>query len=225
VTLARAKRFQAAAIAALGKPLIEALGGTYRWLEQGTDHVARIASEKRQPIFAFWHGRILAATLYFRDRGIIVITSENFDGEWIARIIRGFGYGTARGSSSRGGVRALVQLKRDMASGHPAAFTVDGPRGPAKIAQPGALWLAGATGNPIVPFHLESTSCWTLKSWDRHQIPRPGSEVAIAIGEPIEVPGTDEAEIELARQDLERALGHLERQAKAMADEALAARG
>ncbi len=120
-----------------------------------------------------------------RDRGIIVITSENFDGEWIARIIRRFGYGTARGSTSRGGARALVQLRRDLAAGQPAAFTVDGPRGPARVAQPGAVWLAGATGNPVLPFHIEAERCWTLKSWDRHQVPKPGTGLAIAIGAPI----------------------------------------
>jgi lysophospholipid acyltransferase (LPLAT)-like uncharacterized protein len=167
-------------------------------------------SDGRQPIFAFWHGRILAATLYFRDRGIIVITSENFDGEWIARIIRRFGYGTARGSTSRGGMRALVQLRRDMAAGHPAAFTVDGPRGPAGVAQPGAVWLAGATGNPILPFHIEAARHWTLNSWDRHQIPKPGSDVAIAIGGPIYVPDTAEATIEAKRRELEQSLRKLE---------------
>ena len=163
MTLTRSQHFKAAAIAALGTPLVEALGGTYHWRESGADRLAAVARDGRQPIFAFWHGRILAATLYFRDRGIVVITSENFDGEWIARIIRRFGYGTARGSTSRGGVRALAQLRRDMAAGRPAAFTVDGPRGPARVAQPGAVWLAGATGNPIVPFHIEAANFWTIE--------------------------------------------------------------
>jgi lysophospholipid acyltransferase (LPLAT)-like uncharacterized protein len=219
VTLSRGKRVQAAAIAAVGTTMIEALGATYHWREQGTEHLARVQRDGRPPIFAFWHGRILAATLYFRDRGIIVITSENFDGEWIARVIRRFGYGTARGSSSRGGVRALVQLRRDMAEGHPAAFTVDGPRGPAGVAQPGALWLAGATGNPVVPFHIEASSYWNARSWDRHQIPRPGSELAVAIGAPIYVSATDDGTIESARQTLELALGRREEQAKAMLED------
>ena len=219
MTLSRGKRVQAAAIAAVGTTMIEALGATYHWREQGAEHLARVQRDGRPPIFAFWHGRILAATLYFRDRGIIVITSENFDGEWIARVIRRFGYGTARGSSSRGGVRALVQLRRDMAEGHPAAFTVDGPRGPAGVAQPGALWLAGATGNPVVPFHIEASSYWNAKSWDRHQIPRPGSELAVAIGAPIYVSATDDETIESARQTLELALGRLEEQAKAMLED------
>jgi lysophospholipid acyltransferase (LPLAT)-like uncharacterized protein len=217
VTLSTRKRFEAAAIAAVGTPLIEALGGTYHWRERGGDVLDRVRADGRPPIFAFWHGRILSATLYFRDRGIIVITSENFDGEWIARIIRRFGYGTARGSTSRGGARALVQLRRDMKRGSPAAFTVDGPRGPARVAQPGAVWLASATGNPIVPFHIEAASSWTVKSWDRHQVPKPGSEIAIAIGEPIDVqPQADEATIEGARLNLERVLAGLERDALAM---------
>jgi lysophospholipid acyltransferase (LPLAT)-like uncharacterized protein len=217
VTLSTRKRFEAAAIAAIGTPLIEALGGTYRWIERGREHLEGIARAEQQPIFAFWHGRILSATLYFRDRGIVVITSENFDGEWIARIIRRFGYGTARGSTSRGGVRALVQLRRDMAAGHPAAFTIDGPRGPARVAQPGAVWLASATGNPILPFHIEAEKAWTLSSWDRHQVPKPGSAIAIAIGEPIAVgPRADESVIEQRRTELEEALVHLERRTKAM---------
>jgi hypothetical protein len=212
--LSRRQQFKAAAIAALGMPVIEALGGTYTWHEWGARHLAEAERHGRQPIFAFWHGRILAATLYFRDRDIVVITSENFDGEWIARIIRRFGYGTARGSTSRGGARALVQLKRDLAAGRPAAFTVDGPRGPARVAQPGAIWLASATGNPIVPFHIEAATCWTINSWDRHQVPKPGSHVAIAIGAPIEVPvKADEATIEDYRQQLEAALARLETKA------------
>ena len=161
------------------------------------------------------HGRIFAATLYFRDRGIVAMTSENFDGEWVARLMSRFGYRAARGSTSRGGARALARLRREMASGHPAAFTVDGPRGPARRAQPGAVWLASATGNPIVPFHIEASQFWTVKSWDSHQIPKPGSEVAVAIGEPIEIaPAADDDAIEAGRQLLERDLAQLERRAR-----------
>lgn len=214
MTLSRTQHFKAAAIAALGTPIVEALGGTYHWRESGAEHLATVVGDGRQPILALWHGRILAATLYFRDRGIVAMTSENFDGEWVARLMRRFGYQAARGSTSRGGVRALAQLKRDMAAGRPAAFTIDGPRGPARVAQPGAVWLAGATGNPIVPFHIEAASFWTIDSWDRHQVPKPGSDVAIAIGAPIEVPGkADEATIEDYRMQLEAALTRLEAKA------------
>jgi len=133
----RWKRAQAAAIAALGYPVIAALGSTLRWRVSGLQHFDAIRTAGRQPVMAFWHGRILPATVYFRRRGIVVITSENFDGEWIARIIERFGYGTARGSTSTGGKRALLQLVREMKAGHPAGFTLDGPRGPARVAQPG----------------------------------------------------------------------------------------
>ena len=215
--LSSSRRWQVAAISAVGVPVIEALGGTYNWRERGSEVLDEIARQGRQPIFAFWHGRILTATLYFRDRGIVVITSENFDGEWIARIIRRFGYDTARGSTSRGGARALAQLRREMRAGRPAAFTIDGPRGPERVAQPGAIWLASATGQPIVPFHIEAQSFWTVKSWDRHQVPKPGSDVAIAIGDVMDVPPeANEATIERHRLELEQALARLEAQARAL---------
>ena len=213
----RLKRLEAAAIAALGYPLIALLGRTLRWRVGGAAHLEAIAASGRPPVMGFWHGRILPATYYFRRRGIVVITSENFDGEWIARIIERFGYGTARGSTSRGARRALLQLKRDIEAGRPAGFTLDGPRGPAKQAQSGAIWLAAATGSPLLPFHIEAARHWTLRSWDRTQIPKPFSMMALAIGAPILVPaGADDATIEQKRQELERGLAALERQTQQM---------
>jgi len=212
-----AKRAQIALIAGVGYPLINALGHTLRWRVEGTEHYDAVLASGRQPIMAFWHGRILSGTLYFQRRGIVVITSENFDGEWIARIIQRFGFGTARGSSSRGGLRAMLQLVRDMEQGRPSAFTLDGPRGPARVAQPGAIWLARATGNPVVPFHMEASSKWTARSWDQTQIPKPFTTVAVAIGDPFDVAGdaTDQ-QLETARQELERRLRTLEDRAAAM---------
>jgi lysophospholipid acyltransferase (LPLAT)-like uncharacterized protein len=210
----RSKRLQARVISALGYPMIAALGSTFRWREDGAGRYQRVLETGRRPIMAFWHGRILPATVYFQRRGIVVITSENFDGEWIAGIIERFGYGTARGSSSRGAVKALVRLKRDMAAGKPAAFTLDGPRGPARVAQPGAIWLAKATGNPIVPFHIESSRFWTANSWDRTMVPKPWARVAIAIGEPMEIArDADDALMEAGRIDLEARLTALEARA------------
>jgi len=213
----RAKRLQARLIASVGYPVIAALASTFRWRAEGVAALEAVARSGRQPIMAFWHGRILPATAFFRRRGIVVITSENFDGEWIAGIIERFGYGTARGSTSRGARKALLQLTRDMAAGKPAGFTVDGPRGPAGVAQPGAVWLAKMTGNPVVPFHLEADRHWTLRSWDRTQIPKPRATVSIAVGEPFEVPrDADEHGIESARRDLEARLHALEPRARAL---------
>ena len=213
----RWKRLQAAAIAGVGYPLIATLGQTLRWRVTGLEHLEAIRAAGHQPVMAFWHGRILPATVYFRRRGIVVITSENFDGEWIARIIERFGYGTARGSTSSGGKRAILQLVREMKAGRPAGFTLDGPRGPARVAQPGAVWLAMATGNPLLPFHLEASASWTTRSWDRTQIPKPFSTVGIAVGEPLYVEAQATAEgLEAARLELERRLSALEVDAKTL---------
>ncbi|HEY3381863.1 MAG TPA: lysophospholipid acyltransferase family protein [Vicinamibacterales bacterium] len=207
----RVKRLEAAAIAALGTPIIAALARTWHWQEDGTAHLDAVLASRRQPILALWHGRILPATVYFRDRGVVAMTSQNFDGEWIARIMRRFGYAAARGSTSRGARQALLQLRRDMAGGRPAAFTVDGPRGPARKAQPGAVFLAKITGNPILPFHIEARPCWTARSWDATQVPKPWSRVAIAMGEPLWVPAdADAARLEGHRVELERRLQALE---------------
>lgn len=214
MSLSRGQLLQARLISGIATPILAVLGKTLRWKVEGTEHYDAVIASGRQPILAFWHGRILAGMYYFRDRQIVVITSQNFDGEWIAQIITRFGYGTARGSTSRGGARALVQMRRDLSEGRPVAFTVDGPRGPARVAQNGAAWLAGATGQPIVPFHLEADRAWTMKSWDRAQIPKPFSTVALAIGEPIEISGTDPETTEAGRTKVERALQSLEARAR-----------
>lgn len=212
--LTRSQLLEARAIAGIMAPAIDLLARSWKWRVEGAQHYETVVGSGRQPIMAFWHGRILPATCYFRNRGIVVMTSQNFDGEWIARIIRRFGYGTARGSTSRGGARALVQMRRDLASGRPVAFTVDGPRGPARVAQPGAAFLAGATGQPILPFHIEASRSWTMSSWDRTSVPKPFSRVAVVIGEPMYVAGTDEAVVEGARTELGRALKGLESRAR-----------
>ena len=208
-----AKRAQLALISALGYPLLASLGSTYRFTVEGLEHL-RAAEAMGQPIHAFWHGRILPGTIWFKRRGIVVITSENFDGEWIARIIQKFGYGTARGSSSRGARRAMLQLLRQIRD-KPVAFTLDGPRGPARVAQPGAVWLSKATGQPVIPFHLESDRHWTLRSWDRTQVPKPRARVALVFGAPFVVP-RDARDEELAdwNRRLEAALAACERRCR-----------
>ena len=211
--LSRVKRAEVAAIAAIGVPLIAALGSSLTWKAEGLEHL-QFEGDGRRPIMAFFHGRVLTATYFFRGRGIVVMISENFDGEWIARVIERFGYGTSRGSTSRGGRRALLQLKREMALGRPAGFAVDGPRGPARTVQPGVVWLAKLTGNPVVPFHMEASRYWSLGSWDRTQVPKPFSTVALVVGAPIDVAAdADEAGIEAKRAEVEQALYELERRA------------
>jgi len=208
---------KAALITAAVVPLIRALGATYRWRAEGLEHYDAIVASGKQPILAFWHGRIMPATYFFRRRGIVVITSQNFDGEWIARVIERFGYETARGSTSHGAQRALINLVRAMRDGKPTGFTLDGPRRPARVAQPGAVWLASATGNPVLPFHLEASRHWTTDSWDHTQIPKPFSTVALAVGEPLVVPPeTADSALEEYRRKLEARLARLQERAREM---------
>ena len=206
----RKQRTQIALISAIGYPILAALGSTYRFRVDGLEHL-QAAEAIGHPIHAFWHGRILPGTVYFKRRGIVVLTSENFDGEWIARIITKFGYGTARGSSSKGGRKALLQMVRDVKN-KPVAFPLDGPRGPASIAQLGAVWLSKVTANPIIPFHLEADRHWSLNSWDRTQIPRPFATVALVFASPFVVSADDdEGALDQARRRLESALEACER--------------
>jgi lysophospholipid acyltransferase (LPLAT)-like uncharacterized protein len=211
--LSASRQLQASLIALVAYPLLALLCRTYRWRVEGAEHYQAVRDSGRQPILALWHGRILPGLHYFRNRGIVVITSQNFDGEWIARILHRFGFGTARGSSSRGGARALVQMRRELADGRPAAFTVDGPRGPARVVQRGVVFLAGATGHPILPYHIESDRYWTLNSWDRTQIPKPFSTVALVMGEPMCVESVDASTLEQNQASLAATLSALEARA------------
>jgi lysophospholipid acyltransferase (LPLAT)-like uncharacterized protein len=215
--LTKGQQVQAGIISAVATPLIRGLCRTLTWEVEGDHYYDEILRSGKQPIIAFWHGRILSGLYHFKDRGIVVITSQNFDGEWIARIIKRFGYDTARGSTSRGGARALTQMRRDLARGRAVAFTVDGPRGPAHVVQPGAIWLAGSTGNPILPFHIEADRFWCTSSWDRSQIPKPFSRIALAIGSPIVVRGTEPGTLRDGCTRLADALRALEARATVMA--------
>jgi lysophospholipid acyltransferase (LPLAT)-like uncharacterized protein len=208
--LSPAQRLQTRLIAGTAYPLIAALCRTVRWEVEGAEHYDAIIRSGRQPIIAFWHGRILPAAWYFRRRGIVAMTSANFDGQWTARLLERFGNRTVAGSSSRRGMRAMLELKRLVEEGHPAAFALDGPRGPASVAQPGAGWLASATGSPMLLFHAEASRHWTLRSWDRTQIPKPFSTVAIVIGPPVQPGELVESQV------LERRLAALQQQASAM---------
>lgn len=191
--LTPSQRLKTRAIALGVAPGIAALCRTVTWKVEGAEHYDEIIRSGRQPIIAFWHGRILPACWFFRRRGIVALTSANFDGQWIARVLEHFGNRTVAGSTSRGGMRAMRQLRRELLRGHPVAFALDGPRGPARVAQPGATWVAAATGNPILAFHAEASACWEVSSWDRTQVPKPFSTVAIVMAPPLVISETASA--------------------------------
>lgn len=192
-------------ITLLGWMAVWLVNSTLRFQVRGWEHFQQCKA--RGPvIFSFWHNQIFMATYFWRFRDIVVITSRHFDGEYIARIIERFGYGAARGSSSRGAVKALLALKRHLEEGTDVAFTIDGPRGPAYRVKPGPLWLSRKTGVPVLPFHIEPQRYWQLRTWDRFRIPRPFSPVLVTIGRPFVVPEEGEEEIWTAhyQQEMDR---------------------
>lgn len=139
-------------------------------------------------ILCFWHRAIFPSTWAFRRQNIGVITSQSFDGEYIARIISAFGYVPIRGSSSRGGARALLESRRMLESGRTVAFTSDGPRGPVYVTKPGPVLLASKSGVPVVAFHIAIERAWLLRSWDRFMIPKPFSRGLLCMSAQMIIP-------------------------------------
>ena len=138
-------------------------------------------------LFALWHGRMYLSIQAHRRQGIVTMASQSKDGEWIARWLEANGYVVVRGSSSRGGSQALREMVRHVRSGRHAALTVDGPRGPARVVQPGVAQLARLTGAWILPITSSSASGRFLSSWDRFLVPRPFSRGVVAYGEPFPI--------------------------------------
>lgn len=190
--------------------VIAAIGWTVRWTVVGKEQLDALDAAGKPYIGAFWHNRLLLATWFFRRRGIVVMTSESFDGEYIARFIQRFGYGATRGSSTRGGSRALVFMRACLRAGLPTAFTIDGPRGPVYVAKEGAIHLARASGAPVLPFSISPERCWQVKSWDRFQIPRPFTRAVLLFAPTIAVPrDCDDAELTRRQASLQAALDEL----------------
>lgn len=146
--------------------------------------------ERGEPvILAFWHSNLLpcGAALHRRlsHRGYVVtgLVSRSGDGEIVARAAAGFGFRTIRGSTSRGGLAALRNLYRELEAGRTIAVAPDGPRGPARIAQEGIVQAAALSGAAIVPMAAAARRSWRVRSWDRTLIPKPFTEVLVAVGE------------------------------------------
>jgi lysophospholipid acyltransferase (LPLAT)-like uncharacterized protein len=193
-----------------GYVLVRMLGATIRFQTTGWENFEAIETAEKQPIYSFWHDRIIAGTYYFRNRGIIVLSSSSFDSEYTARCIQRLGFGIIKGSSTRGGIQALVGMIRMMKQGFAMAFTIDGPKGPRYEAKAGPVVLAKKTGNPLMPFVIECEKYWTIKSWDRLQIPKPFTKANLIIGKPIYVnANARDEELEIKRLELQGALNDL----------------
>lgn len=191
---------------------IKLIGSTIKFEVEGWENWEAASSNGHVPIYSFWHSRIFIGTYFFRRRGIVIMTSRSFDGEYIARFIQRFGYGALRGSSTRGATGALIEMVRLMRAGRPTGLTLDGPKGPRHVAKMGAVLLAKKTGQPILPFTFASRKFWEIGStWDHTQVPRPFTRARVLIAPPIFVAAeTGDEALEQKRAELQTALDSLE---------------
>jgi len=195
-----------------GRAAVDALLATVRY-ELDEPPAYRALLESGQPIlYVLWHGRLLPLTHANRGRGLVTLISLSRDGEYIARIVEGWDYTVVRGSTSRGGAKALARLVRLARQGRSIAVTPDGPRGPRERMKPGALLLARRAGLPVVPAAAAATRAWWFEGWDRFLVPQPFSRVRIAYGEPMSIEGEDEATLEQASREVEARLAALQAQ-------------
>jgi len=172
--------------------------------------------DTRPLILAFWHSCIFPAIYAWRNLQIRVMSSDSFDGEYTGRIIRKFGFVKVRGSSSKGAVRALLGMRREIEQNATVAFTIDGPRGPRYVAKPGPVVLARATGVPMVAFHIALENPWILNTWDKSMIPKPFSRALLRVSRKIHVPeDSGDAERERYHAELQAALDRVREFAEA----------
>ncbi len=179
-------RLQIAGI--LGHGLLGSLFLTLRYRIRGVEHLERLRATGRPVIFVFWHGQMLPLVNLHRDEGSVVLVSEHADGEYITQILQRYGFGTVRGSSTRGAVKGLKGMIRAARRGRDLALTPDGPQGPRFRFKAGALMVAQVTGLPIIPVATGSTAAWWMSSWDRFMLPKPFSRVNVEYGAPHVIP-------------------------------------
>jgi hypothetical protein len=193
--------------ARLGPLVIKLLGLTLRVRRRGLENIERAKGDHGSAIYAFWHGRLLLLSYLHRREGIRVLISNHQDGEYIARVIERLGFGTVRGSSTRGGAKAMKEMLGACGNGAELAITPDGPRGPGERCQTGVAYLAMRSGLPVVPIGVSHRPSIVLRSWDRFMIPLPFARCAVVYGEPVLYRGpADDQSVEAARQDLETRL-------------------
>lgn len=185
---------------------IRLLGPTLR-VSVSYEEGAQKTLDERPLVASFWHECMIPATYLFRHMGIRVMSSFSYDGEYMGRIIRRFGFVAVKGSSSRNPVRALLGLRRALEEGWTVAFSLDGPRGPRRKVKPGPAGLARSSGLSMTTFHAAVDKAWVLHSWDRMRIPHPFSRVLVRVGKLICVPGdASDAELNHYTAELQAAL-------------------
>jgi lysophospholipid acyltransferase (LPLAT)-like uncharacterized protein len=197
-----------------GAALIRALGLTWRIRTEAAEQLARARAISPHVIYVFSHGRLLPLSFTHRDQRIHVLASEHADGEMLGQTIRRLGFGHLRGSSTRGGTRALLELIDTLRAGYDVGVAVDGPRGPRGVVKAGALDVARHTGAAIIPITAASSRRKVLASWDAFEVPAPFARVVVRYGEPVTVSAdADRATVESQRQAVENILTRITREA------------
>ncbi|HSJ13693.1 MAG TPA: lysophospholipid acyltransferase family protein [Longimicrobiales bacterium] len=168
--------------------LLDSLLGTCRFEDHGTEHFRRRTERGQGVIFALWHGRLLPLSYRFRGNGFVPMISRSADGDYIARVVEGWGYVPVRGSASRGGREALRDMVRHARAGRSLVLTPDGPRGPFHELKEGVLTAAQLSGLPIVPAAAGASRAWWFGRWDRFLVPQPFARIVVLFGAPIAVP-------------------------------------
>jgi lysophospholipid acyltransferase (LPLAT)-like uncharacterized protein len=181
---------------------IRLIGPTLRIEIVGVQNAIQIRSTGQPGIGTLWHRCIFTAAWIWRNRGVVVMNTVNFDGQWTRRVVERLGFGTAQGSSSRGAVEGLIAMGRALDTGKHVGFTIDGPRGPRYVAKPGAVILARRTGSAISAVHCGVQWALTFKkSWDLFQVPLPFSGAVMFVAPPIYVPKEGGPEVMKQKQD------------------------
>ena len=208
-------RLPPGAVGWFGACLARALARTVRVTREAEDPLFDFLNPRHPlSIWSFWHGRILLVALSHLEGGAAIPISRHRDGEYVARMARRIGVRPIRGSTRRGGARALKEMVR-AAEENDVAFTPDGPRGPRYVVQPGIIHLARLAQRPIVPGGVEAAPAWIAPSWDQFTVPHPLGRVAIVQGVPLRIPReADEAAVERARRHLQAEMHRLTQRAR-----------
>ncbi|HKM66714.1 MAG TPA: lysophospholipid acyltransferase family protein [Candidatus Acidoferrum sp.] len=202
------RRIQIPIIAAIVYSVIRVLGPTLRFEVLGQATLDQLYATKRPCVWAFWHRIILPISWFARNRGIVVMNTTAFDGQWTRKVIEWLGFGTAQGSSSRGGLRGLQVMAQRISEGLDCGFTIDGPRGPRYVAKVGPVLLARMTGVPILVFHIGVDRGKTIeKTWDHFLLPGLFARAVMIGGDPIHVPqNADAAMVKAKHEEMQKEL-------------------
>jgi lysophospholipid acyltransferase (LPLAT)-like uncharacterized protein len=174
-------------VRAVAAPAIRLLARSWRIRTVHEERWRPLYASRRPQVFLLWHEALLPLLWQHRAQGIVIVVSEAREGQYLTDFALALGYRAVRGSSTRGGARALLGAVRELREGRSVAFTPDGPRGPRRWLKPGVVAAAQRGGGIIVPIHAEADRAWRLHSWDRFVIPKPVAKVTVTYGRPFEI--------------------------------------